>query len=199
MNRIERTEEAVAQYGDIAYQGNGRWLCHDTGIEYSNADIGAMLKPALVKAPAKPLSQKALNARNAAKNHGMKALKGSAAQKEWAEKIRAEKISFAFSSYFPEAERPEALEALARLTKAKFWIENRTKSSDAIFKLAVASLRAERKVEEIEEALNLFIMLEEQKLGNFGMGFNTGRWPAEARKRFDELRDEMSKAGRDII
>ena len=199
MNRIEQTEEAVARFGDIAYQGAGTWLCHDTGIAYSNADIAAMLKPASFKAPTKPLSQKALSARAKAKNHGMKALTGSASQKEWAEKIRAEKISFVFSSYFPEAQRPEALEAAARLTKAKFWIENRAKSSDAIFKMAVASLRAERKVEEIEEALNLFIMLEEQKLGNLGMGFNTGRWSQEARKRFDELRDEMSKAGRDII
>jgi hypothetical protein len=187
MSTIERIEDAIFQYGDIQYKGDGRWLCHDTGVEYSSADVRSMLKPA--KEAPKPLSSKAQAARASAKNLGMKALTGTARQKEWAEKIRSEKLLDVYS--MKDQAREDAIEAVSRLKKASFWIDNRAKTGREIIAVAVASLHAERKYNELAEDLNLFIMLEEQKLGNFGTSFWTGRWPEEARKRENEIREEM--------
>lgn len=195
MSNIEQIEEAVGEFGDIEYKGNGRWLCHDTGIEYTNADIRSMLKPA--KAPAKPLSSKALNARATAKNFGMKALTGSARQKEWAEKIRSEKIIGIYS--MKDDDREDAIAAISMLKKASFWIDNRSKSGAQIIQEAVQSLHAARKYNQIGEDRELFIMLEEQKHGNFGMSFNTAKWSEEARSRFHEFDEEMKQAIRKVI
>ena len=57
---------------------------------------------------------------------GMKALKGTQKQREWAEKIRASKLAqMSFEQIALVSEKPNAI-------YAKFWIENRTKGAAEI-------------------------------------------------------------------
>jgi hypothetical protein len=73
------------------------------------------------------VSPKAQEARDIAKFFGGKALKGSMKQKNWAEKIRAEKIQ-----QMDEAEAMMAVDPNGLLTHSKFWIENRECSGQQI-------------------------------------------------------------------
>lgn len=68
----------------------------------------------------KKLSKEAQNAKSTAKFFGGKALRGSAKQKEWAEKIRAEKL---LKMSFEKATELMSYEGF--INHAKFWIENR--------------------------------------------------------------------------
>jgi hypothetical protein len=88
---------------------DGRWVDLETGIPYSSA------KPARTI-----LSGKALDARAVAKAFGGKALAGTAKQKEWAEKIRAEKLIQMTAEQAALVADPTNI-----LQNAKFWIENR--------------------------------------------------------------------------
>ena len=70
------------------------------------------------------LNDKALDARSVAKLFGGKALTGTKKQKEWAEKIRAEKLRGMTDKQAILASAPDGL-----LTSSKFWIENRSASA----------------------------------------------------------------------
>ncbi|MFA7175043.1 MAG: hypothetical protein WC340_16845 [Kiritimatiellia bacterium] len=113
----------------------GRWDTDIIGeIEQGVSDsyfytwdvIGAVAPEAVAEEETveKAVSKEAMRARNIAKFFGGKALKGSKKQKEWGEKIRAEKL----------AEMDEALaEVVVTDTvaeTAKFWIENREKDPE---------------------------------------------------------------------
>ena len=93
----------------------GQWVDLETGLLY---------KPT---APRANLSTKAQDARAVAKFFGGKALTGTAAQKEWAEKIRAEKLGEMTQDQAEMACDPAGL-----LKTAKFWIEQRAKSGQQI-------------------------------------------------------------------
>jgi hypothetical protein len=97
----------------------------------------ASAKPA--RPATKPLSEKASTARATAKAFGGKALKGTAKQKEWAEKIRAEKLSG-----MTEEQAKMVSDPMGILGHSKFWIENRnaTPSSIAEFVAEQKSLLA---------------------------------------------------------
>jgi len=73
------------------------------------------------------ISDRAQTARDKAKFFGGKALTGSAKQKEWAEKIRAEKL---FAMTQDQAEMACAHNGLGR--SANFWIQNRERSGSEI-------------------------------------------------------------------
>jgi len=73
------------------------------------------------------LSGKAQDARAVARVFGGRALTGTRRQKEWAEKIRAEKIKGMDEAGAILACRPEGLGK-----SSKFWIENRSKSAQKI-------------------------------------------------------------------
>lgn len=77
--------------------------------------------------PRSTLSAGAMGARADAKALGGKALKGSKKQKEWAEKIRAEKIR-----EMTEDQARVACDPNGILSHSKFWIENRNKSGREI-------------------------------------------------------------------
>lgn len=83
------------------------------------------LQPA--KAAHRPLSQKAREFRDDAKFFGGKALLGSRKQKEWAEKIRAEKLRGMSEEQAIFACDPDGLGK-----HSKFWIENRERSGNEI-------------------------------------------------------------------
>ena len=93
---------------------SGQWIDLETGFAYNPA-------------PRAELSAKAKDARAVAKFFGGKALSGTAAQKEWAEKIRTGKLAEMSQDQAEMACDPDGL-----LKTSKFWIENRTKSGSQI-------------------------------------------------------------------
>lgn len=123
---------------DIPAQRDGKWVDLETGHEYNPAIdyTGAGSR----RAPARSLSDKAQGSRDVAKAHGGRALTGTAKQKEWAEKIRAEKLAGMSADQAALACNPDGL---ART--AKFWIDNRARSAADIagFLADAKALRAE--------------------------------------------------------
>lgn len=73
------------------------------------------------------ISAKADDCRKTAKLFGGRALKGTAKQKEWAEKIRADKLQEMTPEQATLVCDPKGL-----LTHSKFWIENRTRAGKEI-------------------------------------------------------------------
>ncbi|NCC41549.1 MAG: hypothetical protein EOM21_19445 [Gammaproteobacteria bacterium] len=109
---------------DMPELRNGAWVDLETGIEYDASFDYAANAP---RAPRRTPSQKATDARAVAKMFGGRALKGTAAQKEWAEKIRAEKLAGMSEDQAEMACDPNGL-----LTHSKFWIEQRARSGAEI-------------------------------------------------------------------
>jgi len=97
---------------------DGSWFDLETGISY-NPTHNYITGQARTT-----LSARALDARAVAKAFGGKALKGTAKQKEWAEKIRAEKLAGMTQDQAEMACDPAGL-----LTNAKFWIEARGRAA----------------------------------------------------------------------
>lgn len=112
---------------DIPEKVNGRWVDLETGIAYDPSY--SYRRPAQRTASS---SSPAAVDRSAAKSFGGKALKGTAKQKSWAEKIRAEKLREMAS----DDERRAACSPDGLLATAKFWIENRSRSGSEIGDLA---------------------------------------------------------------
>lgn len=113
MNFKEWYEDA-----DMPELHDGKWVDMETGLPYLST-------PA--KKTRSSVSAKAMDFRAQAKLFGGKALIGSAKQKEWGEKIRAEKLG---------GMTPEQAELVcdpAGLTRsAHFWIQNRAATAAAI-------------------------------------------------------------------
>jgi hypothetical protein len=107
------------EIADMPEEVDGKWVDLETGIPFSRHERE--------QAPRTSLSDKALDARAVAKMFGGRALKGSKKQKEWAEKIRAEKLREMTDLQAVAACDPNGL-----LTHSKFWIENRDKSGKEI-------------------------------------------------------------------
>jgi len=107
-NMNEAIEDA-----DMPVFKNGVWVDEETGLEI------CVSAPKKAK---KTLSVHALDARSRAKLLGAKALKGTPKQKEWAEKIRAEKLA---EMHLEEAQKLCGSSAV--LSSASFWINNRSK------------------------------------------------------------------------
>ncbi len=102
---------------DMPTKGNdGKWFDLETGIAYDPA------YNYVTRAARTTLSAKSLDARAVAKAFGGKALKGTAKQKEWAEKIRAEKLAGMSQDQAEMSCDPQGI-----LTNSKFWIESRDK------------------------------------------------------------------------
>jgi hypothetical protein len=90
------------------------WYDLETGLRYD---------PSVQYGDSKPrfkANNETIEARNIAKSFGGKALKGTAAQKKWAEQIRADILKSV------TAEQAEILCFLNIFEHAKFWIENRS-------------------------------------------------------------------------
>lgn len=99
----------------------GRWVDLETGIPYNRELDYATSKPRYV------ISSNAAAARDTAKLFGGKALEGTPKQKEWAEKIRAEKLGAMTQDQAEMACDPAGLGR-----KASFWIDNSSKNGQAI-------------------------------------------------------------------
>lgn len=147
MNNFKFWIENVA---DMPVVKNGKWFDQETGIFYDPSHDYVGKKPRVIKS----LSSKAIDARAVAKAFGGKALTGTAKQKEWGEKIRAEKIRGMDVDQAEMACDPEGL-----LTKAEFWIENRSRTSNEIGEFVMQqkallkqarSLHAEKRVAEYQ-------------------------------------------------
>lgn len=113
--------EKWLEEADIPTLQNGRWVDLETGIPY---DAGHDYAD---RAPRKALSASAADARQIAKSYGGRALVGTARQKEWAEKIRAQKLAEMTRDQAELVCDPKGL-----LNTAKFWIENRLASGSSI-------------------------------------------------------------------
>jgi hypothetical protein len=113
MNNLQYWLEHVA---DMPERDSRGWYDMESGLRY---DASVKYNP--VKTTVNKLSAKAQAARGTAKFFGGKALKGTAKQKEWAEKIRAEKLSS-----MTEDQAEMVCDPAGILTNSKFWIENRT-------------------------------------------------------------------------
>lgn len=114
--------ESWLALADIPVKQDGQWVDLETGIPYNPAaDYTGGCKARF------SLGEKAQAGRDLAKSFGGKALKGTAKQKEWAEKLRAEKIAQMDNDQAVMACDPKGL-----LTNSKFWIENRVASGKAI-------------------------------------------------------------------
>ena len=137
---------------------SGKWFDAETGLRYED----------YLESPTsesrKNLPKKTLEFRRIAKDIGGKALTGSRRQKEWAEKIRAEKIDDCSTQ-----NQKEALVnvSISDIQKAKFWIENRDKSGRKIAHIIlmtienVALYHQHRKETNINEAIRLASQLEQ--------------------------------------
>jgi hypothetical protein len=120
----------VNEIADMPSKQDGVWVDLETGIAYDPS------YNYVSKTTRTTLSAKALDARAIAKAFGGKALKGTAKQKEWAEKIRAQVLQ---GLTFDQAEMicdPNGL-----CTNSKFWIENRN-SAAAEFGAFIESQKA---------------------------------------------------------
>lgn len=110
---------------DMPEKDANGWYDLETGLRYDpNADYDRPSRSARGS-----ISIKAQEARNKAKFLGAKALSGSLKQKEWAEKIRAEKLASMIEEDAKLVCEPTGIPRLA-----KFWIENRGRSSTDIVK-----------------------------------------------------------------
>lgn len=102
---------------------DGQWCDMEDGLPY-RADFNYQSgQPRQRYAP----SAQAKQGRELAKAFGGRALKGTAKQKEWAEKIRAEKLREMDMDQAELACDPQGL-----LTSAKFWIEARRRKGREI-------------------------------------------------------------------
>lgn len=102
---------------------DGQWFDLETGLPY-RVDVdyaSGQSRPRFTP------SNKAQQGRELAKVFGGRALTGSAKQKEWAEKIRAEKLREMDMDQAEMACDPKGL-----LTAAKFWIEARARNGKEI-------------------------------------------------------------------
>lgn len=95
---------------------NGKWVDYETGIHYDPTQRYSL------PVTRKRVSKKAQANRDIAKFYGGKALRGTAKQKEWAEKIRAD---FLASDALTDGEREELVTCGGVTGHSKFWIENR--------------------------------------------------------------------------
>lgn len=118
MNNFQFWVENVA---DMPERDNSGWYDAETGLRY---DPSVKYNPAAAR---NTLSEKAQAARGTAKFFGGKALKGTAKQKEWAEKIRAEKLASMTEDQAEMVCDPHGI-----LTNSKFWIEKRAVSGKEI-------------------------------------------------------------------
>lgn len=104
--------ESWIENADMPELVSGEWVDLETGLPFS-----------AYSAPRWIPSEKAKAARDTAKFFGGKALQGSARQKEWAEKIRAQVLQ---SVTLEQAVMLCDPRGLAK--HSKFWIENRDKA-----------------------------------------------------------------------
>jgi hypothetical protein len=111
--------EAWLKEADMPEKVNGQWVDLETGLAY---DPKSNYLPTKTE-----LSKRAMDGRKTAKSFGGKALAGSKKQKEWAEKIRAEKLMAMDQDQAKLACRPDGLGK-----HSKFWIENRGRSGKEI-------------------------------------------------------------------
>lgn len=106
---------------DIPVQTENGWIDAETGIAY---DPNFEYK---IPRTRTNINDKAQAARDIAKKFGGKALIGTTKQKEWAEKIRVEKLQA-----MEDEDRFLACDPNGLLTHSKFWIEHKDKSGKEI-------------------------------------------------------------------
>lgn len=128
-------EDFVEEYLDLQVA-----LMSDAELARARADYAARTAPS--RPATRPLSDAATDARATAKHFGGRALTGTARQKEWAEKIRSQKIVA-----MPLAAAELACDPNGLGRTAKFWIENRdrTTAEFAAFLTEQKSLLAQAK------------------------------------------------------
>lgn len=117
---------------DMPQKGDdGEWFDAETGFSYASYVAQNSKK-------IKSTDSKTLENRSIAKKFGGKALMGSAAQKKWAEKLRADVLTKLSS------DESELVLTCTLLNSAKFWIENRQKTARDIldFVITQKSLKA---------------------------------------------------------
>jgi hypothetical protein len=131
--------DAKDAYYDLVektWSRNGQWVVDPAAIYELEKEVGLdpeapksaeAAAPKPIKKPTNKPSPKAQSARATAKLFGGRALKGTAKQKEWGEKIREEKIKG-----MTEAQAELACDPSGLLASAKLWIENREKSAREI-------------------------------------------------------------------
>lgn len=91
------------------------------------------------------VSDTANKARSKAKEFGAKALKGTKKQKEWAEKIRAEKLN--------DFKDPSIISFRGEWTHSKFWIENRDKNGTQIEIMVNDGVSSKAKTEALNDKI----------------------------------------------
>lgn len=119
---------------------DGTWYDAETGISFSASSEAAPYR--IQYNPSADVQ----GYRDYAKQFGGKALTGSPKQKDWAEKIRAEKLA--------EAKDHAGVDVLARsklFSSAKFWIENRTEKGSVLAEYATNYLAVMRMMQKLAD------------------------------------------------
>ena len=119
---------------------DGTWYDAETGISFSASSEAAPYR--IQYNPSADVQ----GYRDYAKQFGGKALTGSPKQKDWAEKIRAEKLA--------EAKDHAGVDVLARsklFSSAKFWIENRTEKGGVLAEYATNYLAVMRMMQKLAD------------------------------------------------
>ena len=146
--------------------GDGTWYDAETGFTYDDYVKECKNK----RTPREEVSDQTKEYREIAKKFGGKSLRGTKRQKEWAEKIRAEKIQ----QVDEKAAKILAMSNVSYLNSAKFWIEARdltghfiAESFEKAFKIVKQANRAHgderaRLVEERNKILKNLNINEEK-------------------------------------
>jgi hypothetical protein len=144
MSNFKKWKKEIA---DMPFKDeNGVWYDLEDGLAYDKDFNYTNNKKSLKQ----HISSKAQACRDKAKFLGGKALKGTKKQKEWAEKIRAEKLDKGFND-----ETMQCLLKNSNYSHAKFWINNRNKTNnqidelvDTIYRKTIEHNKFLRKAEE---------------------------------------------------
>lgn len=141
-------------YNEIAdmptQDDEGKWYDMEDGLYFQD------LQRTKAASPRKKLSSKGLDFRAQVKQLGGVALKGTIKQKEWAEKIRHEKILQV------EEDQQKLMVSVATLEKSKFWIDNREVAAGAIAHYAknlMAAIKAANQLGRFLEKLSHYGVL----------------------------------------
>lgn len=162
MNNFKYWYEHVA---DIPLRDEGgSWYDAETGFAF-NPDHDYQTNKTMGQR--KKISDKAQDARALAKSFGGRALKGTTKQKEWAEKIRAEKLGQMSPELAELVVDPNGL-----LTHSKFWIEHRDSNGEAIGEFIHQQKTLYKQYQAAREAL------EHEKVKEISEQYNalTAKW-----------------------
>lgn len=176
---------------DMPEKRNGEWVDLETGLTFSDWDHA--------KADKFTIGEKAKAGRELAKLYGGKALTGTPKQKEWAEKIRAEKLIGL------DDDTATFLSVSKLADSAKFWIDMKDMSSNDIFRsVTVAnalsylnSINLSLHTRDMREHGNISKLIDSVLSGNSGALSEAESYVSRERDNYKDRASQAAKIERE--